>query len=78
MNELKDEVDLTTESRGGDAQWEKRCVLPFLTPQIFLCSTYFLCPIHLLGSLGIMEAYDSGMGEKAKRREARDGNISNS
>lgn len=73
MNELEDEVDLTTESRGGDGQWERRCVLPFLTPQIFLCSTYFLCSIHLLGRLGIMEADGSGMGEREKRREARNG-----
>lgn len=73
MNELKDEADVTTESRGGDGQWERRCVLPFLTQQIFPCSTYFLCSTHLLGRLGIMEADGSGMGEKEKRSEARDG-----
>lgn len=32
-----------------------------------------LTSIHLLGSLGIMEADGSGMGEREKRREARDG-----
>lgn len=69
VDELKDEVEVTTESRGGDGQWE-RCVLPFLTPQILVSHLrpVFNSPAGESWDYGGRWECDGGKGEEERSK----------